>query len=82
MQAVIKLISFCPQDPWSQKINLLFYSALTFLPSYAAGNVHNPCVDRLPVGLVDGAPSLQLSGGLAGVHPVPVDGSLEESRAT
>jgi hypothetical protein len=34
------------------------------------------------VGLVDGAPSLQLSGGLAGVHPVPVDGSLEESGTT
>jgi hypothetical protein len=63
-----------------QKINLLSNFAFP-LCSREVFTVQVVC-DRLPVGLVDGAPSLQLSGGLAGVHPVPVDGSLEESGTT
>jgi hypothetical protein len=59
-----------------------FYRKLNSASTLCSREVFRPCVDRLPVGLVDGAPSLQLSGGLAGVHPVPVDGSLEESGTT
>ncbi len=76
---MVKLISFSPQASGTQRRNLLCNYAMT-LSVLFQGLMHS--VDRLPVGLVDGAPSLQLSGGLAGVHPVPVDGSLEESRAT
>lgn len=43
----------------------------------ALGETTSPAL--VPVGLVDGAATLQFTGSLTRVHPVPVDAALEEA---